>query len=82
MFYKIESSKLNVDKYLKEKVSDLQQKISTTVSEIKVEAANFNNSVASAGLLQATKYKFNEVKVLYLARFTYFFSYDSTLYSF
>jgi len=57
----IESGKLNVDKYLKEKVSDIQQKISTTVSEIKVEAANFNNSVASAGLLQATKYKINEV---------------------
>jgi hypothetical protein len=53
-----------MDRYFKDRSLDLtqlQQKISCTVSDIKAEAASFNSSVASAGLLQATKQKISEV---------------------
>lgn len=58
----MESSKRDVDRYLKEKVTDLQQKLSSTVSEMQAEAADFNSCVASTGLLVAAKHKINQVR--------------------
>jgi hypothetical protein len=63
-----------MDRYWKERASDLnqlQQKISSTVSDLTAEAVSFNTSVASAGLLQATKQKISEVDWCLVQYFTF-----------
>ena len=65
-----------MDRYWKERASDLnqlQQKISSTVSDLTAEAVSFNTSVASAGLLQATKQKMSEVDWCLVQYFTFLY---------